>query len=95
METFELEKPIWTEDDFEIMGWHEAKVWGMLANPDVREYLMDLDYIFEWVHFKDGAKHFKFWVSPATMVFQNAYNVKINIESQRVTKCMFVQQGEI
>ena len=83
METYELEKPIWTEDDFEITGWHNAKVRAMLANPDLREYLMDLDYIFEWAHFKDGSNHFKFWVFPATMVFENTYNVKIDTESQQ------------
>jgi hypothetical protein len=46
VETFKLEKPIWTEEDFEIMGWHDSKVWGLLANPDEWEYLIDLDYIF-------------------------------------------------
>ena len=83
METYELEKPIWTQDDFETMGWHDAKMWGMLANPDEWEYLIDLDYIFKWVHPKEGKEYFKFWVAPVTMVFENAYDVKLDIESRQ------------
>lgn len=83
MEAYELEKPIWTEDDFKVMGWHDAKVWGLLANPQKWEYLIDLDYIFNWVHPKEGEKYFKFWVSPVTMVFENAHDVVIDIESQQ------------
>ncbi len=33
-ETYELEKSIWTREDFERMSWHDTKVWGFLANPD-------------------------------------------------------------
>ena len=50
LEAYELEKPVWTQDDFEKMGWHDAKVWGMLANTEEYELLFDLDYIFKWVH---------------------------------------------
>ena len=83
MEAYELEKPIWTEDDFKVMGWHDAKVWGLLANPEEWEYLIDLDYIFKWVHPKEDEKYFKFWVAPVTMVFENAYEINIDIESQQ------------
>ena len=83
VETYELEKPFWTHDDFEKMGWHDAKVWGMLANTEEYELLIDLDYIFKWVHPTGDEKYFKFWVAPVTMVFENAYDVKIDIESQQ------------
>jgi hypothetical protein len=83
METYKLEKPIWTQVDFNVMGWHDAKVWGILANTDEWELLVDLDYIFNWVHSKGEEKYFKFWVAPVTMVFENAYDVKIDVESQQ------------
>jgi hypothetical protein len=83
LEIFKLEKTVWTEGDFKNMGWHDAKVWGLLANPQEWEYLIDLDYIFEWVHQKEESKYYKFWIAPVTMVFENAYGIKINIESQQ------------
>ena len=83
MEAYELEKPVWTESDFKVMGWHDSIVWGLLSNQEKFEYLIDLDYIFNWVHPKEGEKQFKFWVAPVTMVFENVYDIKINIESQQ------------
>jgi len=83
LEAYELEKQIWTEGDFKVMGWHDAKVWGLLANPQKWEYLIDLDYIFKWVHPKEGEEYFKFWISPVTMVFENAYDINIDIDSQQ------------
>jgi hypothetical protein len=82
LENYDLEKPTWTESDFKVMGWHDAKIWGLLANPEQWEYLIDLDYIFKWVHPKEGEEYFKFWVSPVTMVFENAYEINLDIESQ-------------
>ena len=63
------------------MGWHDNTIWSMLANIDDYEYLIDLDYIFKWVSPKKEEACFNFWVAPVTMVFGNAHDVKINIES--------------
>ena len=65
------------------MGWHDAKVWGLLANPEEWEYLVDLDYLFKWVRPKEDEGYFKFWVAPVTMVFENAYDIEIKIKSQQ------------
>ncbi|RYY77219.1 MAG: hypothetical protein EOO52_07005 [Gammaproteobacteria bacterium] len=80
---YELEKNIWSEADFSIMGWHDASIWSMVPNSEKFEYLLDLDYIFKWVHPKENETYFKFWVAPVTMVFENAFDVKINIESRQ------------
>lgn len=53
----------------------------MLANIDDYEYLIDLDYIFKWVCPKEEETCFNFWVASVTMIFENAHDVKINIES--------------
>ncbi|WP_406611343.1 hypothetical protein [Agarivorans sp. JK6] len=83
MSAYDLEKEVWTEADFKVMGWHDASIWSMVSNAAQFEYLLDLDYIFKWVHPKESETYFKFWVAPVTMVFVNAFDVKIDIESQQ------------
>jgi hypothetical protein len=79
--TYRLEKTVWTDEDFDQMGWHDAKLWSMLADDEAFEYALDLDYIFEWVHPGPGETYFRFWVAPVTMVFSMAHSVVIDIES--------------
>lgn len=83
MESGELEKSVWTEQDYEVMGWHDCRLWAMVADIDAFEFSLDLDYIFKWVQPGPGETYFKFWVCPVTMVFENAHRVSINIESQQ------------
>ena len=85
MEIFELEKQVWDDNDFSNMGWHDTTIWSMFANSTDFEFILDLDYIFKWVHPNEEEKdrRFKFWVSPATMVFVNVAGVKIELNSQQ------------
>jgi hypothetical protein len=78
---YQLEKVLWTSDDFEVMGWHDSRVWAMVAAEESFEFAMDLDYIFKWVHPEPGETYFKFWLAPVTMVFENAHDISIEIES--------------
>jgi hypothetical protein len=82
-EPYRLEKPLWTGVDFEVMGWHDSRVWAMVADEEKFEFAVDLDYIFKWVHPGPGETHFRFWVAPVTMVFENAYEVTIDIRSRQ------------
>ena len=82
MDEYKLEKTVWSEQDFETMGWHDATIWAMVADTEKYEYAIDLDYIFKWVHPKNDEVYFKFWVAPVTMVFENADHIKIDIESR-------------
>ena len=82
-EQYQLEKALWTSDDFEVMGWHDSRVWAMVAAEESYEFALDLDYIFKWVHPGPGETYFKFWVAPVTMVFENAYDISIEIESSQ------------
>ena len=50
MDNYKLEKTVWSEHDFETMGWHDATIWAMVADTEKYEYAIDLDYIFKWVH---------------------------------------------
>ncbi len=80
---YQLEKSIFSEKDFDTMGWHDNTIWSMLADPDSFEYSFDIDYIFKWVNPKNDEDSFKFWVSPVTLVFENIHSVQIDIKSSQ------------
>lgn len=76
---FDLEKQIWTGDDFENMSWHDDTIHAISFGKN-SEFLLDIDYIFEWVHPKKSERHFKFWIAPCTLVFENVYDLKLDLE---------------
>jgi len=85
IESYSLEKSIWTEADVETMGWHDATVYAMSFENGSEEYcgdfVLDIDYIFKWVHPTPPERHFTFWVSPCTLVFKNALQIKMHIDT--------------
>lgn len=74
-----LSKAVWTNADFGDMGWHDSLLHGIAFeatdndDPDFA-LAIDLDYIVQWVH---GSSAFSFWVAPVTLVFENAWNVRV------------------
>ena len=46
-----LEKAVWTDGDFDRMGWHDARVHAIAFHEDEdnAELLLDLDYIVRWI----------------------------------------------
>jgi hypothetical protein len=80
-ETYEIEKWLWTEADFEVMGWHDPPIHALAFLPDQFEFVLDIDYILEWVHPQPSETYFKFWVAPATLVFENVYDIEFDIKS--------------
>lgn len=77
IEMYKPEKLVWSESDFEIMGWHDCPIYGILFADKVT---LDIDYIFKWV-LNEQNGHYEFWISPATLVFEQARNLKIEIDS--------------
>lgn len=63
-----------------MMGWHDATVHAFAFIPEKFELLLDIDYILQWVHPQEGETYFKFWVAPATLIFENVYDLKIDLE---------------
>ena len=47
---YKLEKWIWTEADFDVMGWHDSQIHATAFFPEDFELVLDIDYIFDWVH---------------------------------------------
>ncbi|WP_410645505.1 hypothetical protein [Amycolatopsis sp. lyj-346] len=74
-----LSKAVWTDADFPQMGWHDSRIHalGFLEDDDLPpgRLLLDLDYIVCWVEPARRQKHFTFWVAPATLVFDQAWDI--------------------
>ena len=73
------DKWIWTEADFEQMGWHDIQIRAIAFRPANFEFVLDIDYIFQWVQPQEDS-FYRFWVSPATLVFKNVYDLRIDLE---------------
>jgi hypothetical protein len=76
-----LEKSIWTDADFEAMGWHDVVIHGISFDPPRYELQFDIDYIFAWVNPEPPSEFFSFWISPATLVFRNVNGFRAEIET--------------
>ena len=74
------ERRIWTEADFEQMGWHDCAVHALAFRPERFELRLDLDYILEWVAPTEPGGPFTFRVAPATLVFHNVSGVTADLQ---------------
>ena len=83
-QSYILEKDIWTENDFEKMGWHDATIYGFVIEKNhgtfTADLVFDIDYIFDWIHPVEPEIYFSFWIAPCTIVFKEAFDLKIDIE---------------
>jgi hypothetical protein len=79
----EIEKKIWTHEDFEIMGWHDNKIYGFAIEKGEEKWsadlLFDIDYIFKWNQPVQPQQTFTFWISPCTLIFKETFDLHINI----------------
>jgi len=84
MERYLLEKKIWTQDDFEVMGWHDTNIYGMIIEKGEEQWqanlIFDIDYIFEWVHPVPPQMYFSFWVAPCSLIFKEVFDLKMDID---------------
>ena len=78
---YQIEKWIWNQNDFEKMGWHDNPIWAMSFEDNVK---FDLDYIFKWVKPSNSVGSYKFWISPATLVFKDPAKFKVEMETDFV-----------
>lgn len=79
MQDYVPEKSIWTDADFDVMGWHDCRVHALAILGESYELALDLDYILTWVSPVLPAVHFQFWVAPATLVFADVTDLKIEL----------------
>jgi hypothetical protein len=84
-EIFKLDKSIWTHNDFEEMGWHDSNIYGLTIEKSednwTADLLLDLDYIFKWVHPIPPEQTFTFWVAPCTLIFKECFDLQIDFKT--------------
>lgn len=78
MDKYELEKKIWTDADFEKMGWHDCRIYKIRLTDKLE---LDIDYILQWNKPDIEGLPFTFWVAPATLVFKNINNIQFEIDT--------------
>lgn len=76
-DTYRLEKNVWSEADFEKMGWQNVVVHALAFDTERHEFLLDIDYIFAWVNPSPPSSYFSFWLAPATLVFRDVWELKV------------------
>lgn len=75
---YNLEKNIWTESDFEIMGWHDSHIYKIALSEDLE---LDIDYILQWNKPDIDGLPFTFWVAPATLIFSQVKNLSFDLNT--------------
>lgn len=89
---FILDKPIWTQDDYEQMGWHDSSIYGLTFLPldqfGTTHLVFDIDYIFKWVNPIHPKQNFSFWVAPCTLLFKDTFALTIDIDRRGGTTDM-------
>ncbi|MEU6381162.1 hypothetical protein [Streptomyces sp. NPDC046909] len=78
-----LTKAVWSDADFERMGWHDVTVHGVYVQrtEDVLPRLLfDLDYVVRWVHPVPPETYFSFWVAPSTLVFEEVWDLEGDLD---------------
>jgi hypothetical protein len=69
-----------TDEDFEAMDWHDTCVHAVAVEDDGwSRLLLDLDYIVKPVHPEPPERVLSFWVAPATLVFENVWDLEGDI----------------
>lgn len=70
-------KSVYSNADFEALGFHDCHVHGISWDSSVYALILDLDYIVQWIE-KNGG--FAFLVAPAEIRFDYSANVKVSLD---------------
>lgn len=76
--TYQLEKRLWTDKDFDQMGWHDCRIYKIGFTD---ELALDIDYILQWNKPEVEGLPFTFWVAPATLVFKNIQQLSFELDT--------------
>jgi hypothetical protein len=74
---YKLEKHVWTEADFEQMGWHDCIIYKIRLTQDLE---LDIDYILQWNKPDLEGLPFTFWVAPASLVFKSVQDLTFDFD---------------
>ncbi len=82
-ETYTIEKALFTEADYDRMSWHDAPIHALALGAVDFELSLDIDYIYQWIDPPPGETYYKFWLGPATLVFERVYDLKFDLHSHQ------------
>jgi hypothetical protein len=74
----------WSIADFEKLNWHDCPIYTINLISSKYELIFNIDYILEWIKPDDIKKNYKCIIAPAILKFENAYELKIDIETSKV-----------
>src|SRR5262245_6966863 len=80
MTDYKIEKWVWSEADYEQMGWHDARIHAIAFLGESFELMLDIDYILKWIEPGPTETYYRFWIAPATLVFQNVHDLRVDLE---------------
>lgn len=67
-------------DKIDIVSFHDSKVYGIAFLESNNEFLLDIDYISDWIK-KENSEKYELISFPATLVFENVWDIEININT--------------
>lgn len=74
-----LEKSVWSEHDLAHLGFHDVRVVAVALTDSTESgpsrFIMDIDYLVRWVMPEAPARRYSFWISPATLVFDDVWSL--------------------
>lgn len=94
-DAYQAEKSLFTDQDFESMGWHDNPIHAFAFGPGSREVSFDIDYIFKWEQPLPDEKYYRFWISPATLVFEDVFDLKIEHDAYAGLTILGVEREEV
>lgn len=74
-------KKVYTTKDFEVLNWHDCKIYGFAFDDATFKFYLDIDFIIEWINPLNEDDGYKFKIAPATLVFENVWNLVFDIET--------------
>src|SRR5687768_13903821 len=92
METYTLEKWIWTEADFDNMGWHDASIYAVRMDGSL---CFDIDYIFKWNQPEVEYFSFTFFVAPCTLCFKEVRELSFELSQPLYDNRMEIDDIEL
>jgi hypothetical protein len=92
-----LAKWIWTDADFDQMGWHDncLHAFGYEEQGDENTHgvdlLFDIDYIVSWV---SEGESFRWWISPATLAFHDVWSLEVEMaQGYHITSQLIIEDA--
>ena len=70
-----------TDANFDEMNWHDCPIYAMFIDYRSADFVIDADYIYEWLRPSQQGKPFSYLIAPVTLVFHSAVKVQVDLES--------------